>query len=178
MLAMAVFGLAVTGVLSFTPDSIEAHTSSRNENHWDTVKHSGSLYFATIVVRTSASSSERKVGEYMSIYAHSNSGLVPNGDCEHDYYQFCFNGFTDPKIKYKSGSTYTLSLFTVDNCWIGEDDYGKCYQSSVNVYRASWPIDAEGSIRLGLRDDNNGFYYFLSCWCTVKTFTLHDYSVY
>ncbi|MDE2781290.1 MAG: hypothetical protein OXI91_16675 [Chloroflexota bacterium] len=177
-LALVAFALVAVALVAMMPDTASAHTVSRNEQHVDVVKQWNSLYFASIIVRTYASTSEYKSENTMLTYYHTNSGVVPDGRCKFKF-QFCFNGFTDPKIRYyHSGNSYDLTDFTQQTCIIGGNDFGKCFESSTNLGWLTWPINAKASIRLGLAMNKQGeIFFFKSCWCSVKTFTMNDYEV-
>lgn len=145
----------------------------------DVVKKYGSFYFASIIVRTDASTAERKTTNTMLMYYHTNSGVVPDGRCKFKF-EFCFNGFTNPKIRYyHSGNSHTLTKFSQMTCTIGGNDFGKCFKSTTNLGWFTWPINAKSSIRLGIAPTKQGeMYFFITCGCTVKTFTQNDYYVY
>ena len=175
---VAAFALVAVAFVVTVSDTAYAHTADREEQHVDIVKQWNSYYFASIVVRTSASTSEYKSENTMLTYWHTNTGLVPDGRCKFKF-KFCFNGFTDPKIRYHhSSNSYTLTSFSQQTCIIGGDDFGKCYESSTNLGWLTWPIEAEASIRLGIAPSSQGeMFFFSSCICSVKTFTMNDYSV-
>ena len=170
---------AVLVLLMVMPSLTEAHTASRTENHFDVVKHYGSYNTASVSLETGATSTENRSGSSMLVTYQTKHGRVPNGRCNSGYYQFCFNGWSEPKIKYtSSGSNTTVTSWSTRTCILHQDDFGECYKSSVTNAWHSWPIQAKGSVKLGLaRSQNDGFYFWMSCGCVAKTLTMNDYDV-